>query len=107
MKAISGGSALTTGQRKIVKMVLAHIESELIATLPELNQGIQNSTSGGSFSVTLNIKPAKRGNFKATVAARIRSPREALELDMHLGKDDQLTLGLNEGWDEEEEEATG
>lgn len=89
---------LTAGQRKIVKAVVGHIERELIETLPELNAGVQTSAASGSFTSTLQISKAKKGRFKAEIGARIRVPREKLELDMHLGSDNQLELGLPAGF---------
>lgn len=96
-------ATLSDGQRKIVQTVLGHIERELIDTLPELNAGVKTSAASGSFSVTLQVKHQKRGRFVASVGARIRTPREKLELDMHLAEDGQLSLGLPDGWDEAEE----
>lgn len=102
MKSIQGGKApsgLTKGQQEIVQRVMDHVQAELIAVLPELNAGIQTSGSGGSFSCTLDIKPAKKGRFSARVSARVRTPREPLELDMHIASDGQLELGLPPGFD--------
>ena len=96
MRAIKGG--LSEGQSQIIETVMNHVRSELVEILPELQAGIATSAAGGSFSCTLQIKPAKKGRFKATVGARVRSPRESLELDMHVSDDGQLSLGLPPGW---------
>jgi hypothetical protein len=79
---------------------MGHVERELIDVLPELNAGVQTSAASGSFSTTLQIARAKKGRFKASISARVRSPREKLELDMHIGNDGQLELGLPKGWDD-------
>jgi hypothetical protein len=93
---------LPDGQRKIVGAVIAQIERELIDILPELNAGVQASAASGSATFTLQIARARKGRFKAEIAARVRTPREKLELDMHVGTDGQLSLGLPAGWIEGE-----
>lgn len=115
MQAIQGGNSsegggaqtlkdmrakLTPGHRKIVAAVIDHVERELIEVLPELNAGVQTSAASGSFTTTLQISKAKKGRFKADIGARVRVPREKLELDMHIGDDGQLSLGLPTGWEE-------
>ena len=119
MRAIKGGKsdepttladlrkALPKGHREILKVVLASIEGELIDILPELNAAVQRGNGEGSFSSTLHIKKAKKGRFKAIVKARVRTPREPIELDMHIDADGQLSLGLPEGWKEGDEELGG
>lgn len=89
---------LSEGQRKIVATVVGHIERELIDILPELQAGIATSAASGSATFTLQIARAKKGRFKADISARVRTPREKLELDMHVGSDGQLSLGLPKGW---------
>ncbi len=85
---------LPPGQRSVVKQVMAHMEREVIESFPELNDGVQTSAAEGSISLTLQVKAAKNGNFKGTVSTRVRSPREPLQIDMHMGDDNQLALGL-------------
>jgi len=96
--------SLPESQRKIVQEVMAHIESELIDAFPELNMGVQTATASGSFSATLQIKGGKRGRFVGKVSARVRTPREPFEIDMHIDDDEQLSLGLPTNWNEGEGE---
>ena len=89
---------MTPGQKKIVAAVMQVLEKDLIEVLPELNAGVQTSAAQGSWSPTLQIKQAKQGRFAATLGSRIRVPREKVELDMHIGNDGQLSLGLPKDW---------
>ena len=120
MRALRGGKAedepttlaelrktLPKGHRAIVKLVLEKIEEELIDVLPELNAAVQRGNGEGSFSTTLQISRAKKGRFKATVSAKVRSPREKIELDMHIDADGQLSLGLPAGFNESDPAAEG
>ena len=90
---------LPKGQRKIVQYVMEHLERELIDALPELNDGVQTSAAQGRFSATLTIKKAKKGRFLGTLASRVRTPREAVEIDLHIDDSGQLSFGNPEGWD--------
>lgn len=99
--------ALPKGEQQIVRAVMAHIQQELVDTLPELRAAVAAAAKGASFSTTLQIAKAKKGRFKATVGARIRAPREALELDMHVDDSGQLALGLPSGWNEGGEAGDG
>jgi len=91
---------LPAGQKKIVSAVMAILERDLIEVLPELNAGVQTSAAQGSWSPTLQIKKAKQGRFSATLGSRVRTPREKIELDMHIDTDGQLSLGLPKDWDD-------
>ena len=90
---------LSVGQRKIVDHVIKHLERELIDALPELNDGVQTSAAQGSFSATLSIKKAKKGRFSGTLASRVRTPREPIEIDLHIDDSGQLSFGNPAGWD--------
>ncbi len=90
---------LPTGQRKIVQYVMEHLERELIDALPELNDGVQTSAAQGSFSATLAIKKAKKGRFLGTLASRVRTPREPIQIDLHIDDSGQLSFGNPDGWE--------
>lgn len=95
-------AGLPAGQRKWIDAVVAQFERELIEAGPELNAGVNTAQASGSFSATLQITKAKKGRFKAKLACRVRTPREAFELDMHIADDGQLALGLPKGWSADE-----
>lgn len=100
-------ATLTPSQRKVVRVVADQFERELIESLPELNAGVRTAQASGSFSSTLQVKKAKRGRFAAKFSTRVRTPREAVEIDLHLADDGQLSLGLPPGYDDgaEDDEA--
>ncbi len=91
---------LSKSHRKIMKAILPEIERELIDSLPELEDGVNTSGASGSVSITLAIRAGKRGRFLGKLSARVRTPRESIEFDFHVGDDNQLELGLPPGWDE-------
>jgi len=97
-------AGLTLGQRKIVATVTNQFQRELIAAFPEIQAGVATSGAQGSFSVTLDVKHAKKGRFKGTLKPRVRRPREATEFDMHIDTDGQLSLGLPDGWQDDGED---
>lgn len=93
--------SLTAGQRKVVQSVTATFQRELIDALPEVEAGVKTSGAQGSFSVTLDVKHAKKGRFKGLLKSRVRRPREPVEFDFHVDTDGQLSLGIPEGWSED------
>lgn len=97
-------AALPHDAAAIVKRATEHFERELITAWPELTAGIRTSASEGSFSATLQITSAKKGRLKGKMTARVRTPREALEIDMHLDTTGQLALGLGPESDDDDEE---
>lgn len=106
MQSIKGGkkdSGLTPGQEEILDQVINHWRKELKLALPELNAGIFNSKSSGSFSATLQISPAKtEDNFKAKSSTRTRTPRPPMEWDLHFNDSAQLELGFVQYEDDDE-----
>jgi hypothetical protein len=89
---------MTPAERKITTAIVAQFERDLIDALPEIQEGVQTGEAEGSFSVTLQIKAAKKSarRFVAKLKPRVRVPREVTEFDMHLGTDGQLALGFLE-----------
>lgn len=85
---------LTSGEKRLVREAMKHIEREMIETLRQVTAGVRTSEKQGSFSTTLEVKKAGKGRLKASVGARVRTPREALELDVYLDENQQLALGL-------------
>lgn len=55
---------------------------------------VRTSAAEGSFSCTLQVKSAKKKRLKATMTARVRNPREPLEIDAHLDDTGQIALGF-------------
>ncbi len=94
-------AALSPAQKKMAKAVLEAVEAEFLMALEELNAGVATSARTASFSATVQVKGAKRGRFRATIACRVRTPRDPVELDMHVGEDGQLSLGLPKGYTED------
>lgn len=89
---------LSAGQRKVVQAVTAEFQRELIEALPEVEAGVRTSGAQGSFSATLDVKHAKKGRFRGTLKCRVRRPREPAEFDFHVDDTGQLSLGLPDGW---------
>ena len=100
--------SLAKGQQAVVEAVVKQFRSELIETFPELNLGVQTSAASGSFSATLSIVKARKNRFSGKLKCRIRTPREPLEIDMHLDEDQQLSFGApTEGWEDDDSDVGG
>lgn len=85
---------LNPQDRKILAASMDHIEREAIELWPQLSQAIATAKAGGSFSSTMNAKVDKWGVVKVSVAARVRQPRPALQLeDMHISDQGALAFG--------------
>jgi len=96
-------AALAPDERKVLAAAAQHIERHMIETWPEVLAGIRTSNREASFSATVQYKELKNDKLRAVVSARVRTPREDLEIDLHLTPDGQLALGLPEGLDDDED----
>lgn len=96
---------LRPAEKKIVKRACEAIEGQLIEALTELVSGVQVSGKQSSFTPTITLKAKRRKdgsvkNLECIVAPRVRAAREAVEFEVHIGDDNQLTMG----WVEEDDD---
>ncbi len=84
---------------KVVKAAVAAFERRLLEKFPEVQAGVASSAASGSFTATLEVRKAKKGRFVGALKARVRTPIEPIEFDLHIGRDGQLSLGLPAGWE--------
>ncbi len=94
--------AMPKGVKAAIQFCAEEYRRNLIDAWEEVNAGVNSAKAEGSISNTLAIKAdrAGRGRFRATMTSRVRTPQEPVEIDLHLDKDGQLSLGLPPGWDE-------
>lgn len=90
--------------KPIVDSVVRHFAAELWDAIGELNEAAKVGKGQASFTATFSIKKAKKGRIAGTLAARVRAPREPIEIDLHFDEDGQLSLGLPDTPDEIEGE---
>lgn len=94
-------NALSPSERESVVTVHERMLSELIDVLPELRAAVKASSKSASTTLTVSLKPGKKGHIRARVGTRVRAPREELELDMHITDDNQLSLGFPPGYEDD------
>ena len=101
-------ATLTDDERRMVRDSMSHIERDLISAIPEMLAGLKATRKQSSMSPTIALIPVgKKGrNVKLKVSSRVRAEREGFEADYHIATTGQLTLGVEDLQDEDDDDPT-